>query len=301
MPAPATHDFVHLEISSASVLNSGVNGPINYLIGRQLGSDDAIELEDSLEIQSGGGGHYLRLPQGTKGQRPTGKAGMLRLNTTDAAVDFHDGVDWDRMLRASLVNFETLDAAGDVGNGPAQLPRGTHRHELGAFTRVVFQQTIAVADITASNTWQIFKTQAVAQGNNLVLAGHLRISDTGHDLSCRVRVAGATVAASAINRGSFPSGLSGIPRAMAPFGGVLCIADDANNELWTLDDITDPASAINRGGFPSVLTAPRAMAPFANLLCIVDESGDELWTLDDITDPGQRHQPGRVPVRPCHS
>ena len=82
MPAPATHDFVHLEISSASVLNTSVNGPLNYLIGRDLGSDDAIELEDSLEILSGSGGRYLRLPQGTTGQRPTGAAGMLRLNTT---------------------------------------------------------------------------------------------------------------------------------------------------------------------------------------------------------------------------
>ena len=83
MPAPATHDFVHLEISSASVLNTSVNGPLNYLIGRNLGSDDAIELEDSLEVLSGSGGRYLRLPQGTTGQRPTGAAGMLRLNTTD--------------------------------------------------------------------------------------------------------------------------------------------------------------------------------------------------------------------------
>ena len=56
MPAPATHDFVHLEISSASVLNTSINGPLNYLIGRNLGSDDAIELEDSLEILSGSGG-----------------------------------------------------------------------------------------------------------------------------------------------------------------------------------------------------------------------------------------------------
>ena len=31
---------------------------------------------------------------------------------------------------------------------------------------------------------------------------------------------------------------------MAPFGGVLCIADDANNELWTLDDIV-PFGAVS--------------------------------------------------------
>ena len=54
--------------------------------GRNLGSDDSIELEDSLEILSGSGGRYLRLPQGTTGQRPTGAAGMLRLNTTDGSA-----------------------------------------------------------------------------------------------------------------------------------------------------------------------------------------------------------------------
>ena len=88
---------------------------------------------------------------------------------------------------------------------------------------------------------------------------------------------------------------------MAPFGNLLCIADDAGDELWTLDDITDPASAINRGGFPSGLAIPRAMAPFGGVLCIADDANNELWTLDDITDPGQRHQPGRVPRRPHRS
>ena len=128
MPAPATHDFVHLEISSASVLNTSVNGPLNYLIGRNLGSDDAIELEDSLEVLSGSGGRYLRLPQGTMGQRPTGAAGMLRFNSTDAVIDFHDGTGWDSVLQASLVDFETLDAAGDVGEGATQLAQGDHSH-----------------------------------------------------------------------------------------------------------------------------------------------------------------------------
>ena len=123
MPAPSTHDFVHLEISSATILNTGVSNPINYLIGRNLGSDDAIELEDSLEILSGSGGRYLRLPQGTTGQRPTGAAGMLRLNTTDAVPDFHDGTDWQQMgpFCRVVVTFETLDAAGDVGVAADQL------------------------------------------------------------------------------------------------------------------------------------------------------------------------------------
>ena len=130
MPAPATHDFVHLEISSASVLNTSVNGPLNYLIGRDLGSDDSIELEDSLEILSSSGDRYLRLPQGTTGQRPTGKAGMLRLNTTAGQIDSHDGVNWGQLLTSTSVTFETLDTNGDVGNSSTQVAVGDHGHEL---------------------------------------------------------------------------------------------------------------------------------------------------------------------------
>ena len=129
MPAPATHDFVHLEISSASVLNTSVNGPLNYLIGRNLGSDDSIELEDSLEVLSGSNGNrYLRLPQGTTGQRPTGTAGILRFNTSDALIDFHDGTDWDQLLQATSVTFDVLNNNGDVGDAADQVAQGDHGH-----------------------------------------------------------------------------------------------------------------------------------------------------------------------------
>ena len=121
MPAPATHDFVHLEISSASILNTGVNGPINYLIGRNIGSDDAIEIEDSLEILSGSGNRYLRLPQGPTGQRPTGAAGMLRHNTTDGAPEAHDGADWFSLDLRNLVTFGTWTPTGtwERNGGPS--------------------------------------------------------------------------------------------------------------------------------------------------------------------------------------
>ena len=294
MPAPNTHTFVHLEVSSASVLNDSVNGPINYLIGRDIGSDDAIQIEDSMEVLSGSGGHFLRLPQGTTGQRPAGVEGLIRFNSNDNVIDFHDGTNWSQVLAASLITFETLDAAGDIGNGSAQVSRGTHTHNLGAFTRVLFNQTIAASSISSNHTWQTFATKAVAQGNNLVLAGYLLISAASPSLSVRVRVAGATVAGSAINRGAFPSGLSS-PTGMAPFANLLCIADNNSDELWTLDDITDPGSAINRGAFPSGLSSPTGMAPFANLLCIADNGGDELWTLDDITDPGSAINRGAFP------
>ena len=89
-----------------------------------------IELEDSLEILSGSGGRYLRLPQGTTGQRPTGAAGMLRVNTTDALVDFHDGTNWGQLLDPKIVTFGALDGNGDVGNGPSQLSEGDHQHNF---------------------------------------------------------------------------------------------------------------------------------------------------------------------------
>ena len=145
MPAPATHDFVHLEISSASVLNTGVNDPINYLIGRDTGSDDSIELEDSLEILSGSGGRYLRLPQGTSGQRPTGAAGLLRLNTTLGALDFHDGSGWDQPLTPSAVTHANLNANGDVGQGANQVAGGNHGHFTNALLAV--EGTVTSSDV----------------------------------------------------------------------------------------------------------------------------------------------------------
>ena len=294
MAAPTTHDWMDLEVVSATNLRNHINAPINYGIGRDIGTDAAIELEDSLALPAGA--FFLGLPAGTTGQRPASPvAGMLRWNASVNLPDLYDGAEWRGGLALAAVTYENLLANGDIGNGGAQLPRGTHRHELGAFTRVSFNQTIAASAISSNFVWQTFAMEAVAQGNNLVLAGHLVISGTYNNLSVRVRVAGATVAGSAVNRGVFPSSLSS-PRAMAPFANVLCIGDDNGNELWTLDDITDPGSAVNRGAFPAGLSSPQAMAPFANVLCIGDQSGRELWTLDDITDPGSAINRGAFPA-----
>ena len=99
MPAPATHDFVHLEISSGqSVLNTGVNNPINYLIGRNLGSDDAIEVEDSLEILSGSGGPLPTPAAGDDGPAAHGRGGdaAAEHRRMTCQMDFHDGTNWDQ-------------------------------------------------------------------------------------------------------------------------------------------------------------------------------------------------------------
>ena len=132
MPAPATHDFVHLEISSASVLNTGVNGPIEYLAGRELGGDDAIELEESLEILSGNGRRYLRLPQGSSGQRPSGVAARLRYNTNGRTPEIYDGSQWFSLDLRDEVTYGNLNGNGDVGVGASQVARGQHEH-LGAY------------------------------------------------------------------------------------------------------------------------------------------------------------------------
>ena len=189
MPAPATHDFVHLEISSASVLNTSVNGPLNYLIGRNLGSDDAIELEDSLEILSGSGGNrYLRLPQGTTGQRPTGAAGLLRLNTTLGNLDFHDGTGWDQPLTPSVVTYETLNDNGDIGNSSDQVSPGGHTHELGTIrfagvARITsnlasgFSGSILAARLNLSSGQYLIAAFLGLQGSTGSLSGSLEITD----------------------------------------------------------------------------------------------------------------------------
>ena len=172
MPAPNTHTFVHLEVSSASVLNDSVKGPIDYLIGRDIGSDDAIEIEDSVEILSGAnGGHYLRLPQGSTGQRPTGAAGLLRLNTTLGGLDYHDGSGWEQPLTPDLVTFATLDGNGDVGTNANQLAEGDHSHTANvdfSFLEVFEQLTT----FTTSRTYRLNSSQDVPAGT-YVVACHL--------------------------------------------------------------------------------------------------------------------------------
>ena len=96
MTAPSTHDFVVNEVLSAAQLRNSVNAPINYLAGRELGSDDEVEIEDSLLIQDGSGDNYWGIPAGTTAQRPTGLGSKvaMRWNRTLGNVEIWDGSSW---------------------------------------------------------------------------------------------------------------------------------------------------------------------------------------------------------------
>ena len=96
MTAPSTHDFVINEVLSAAQLRNSVNAPINYLSGRELGSDDEVEIEDSLAIQDGSGDNYWGIPAGTTAQRPTGLGSKvaMRWNRTLGNVEIWDGASW---------------------------------------------------------------------------------------------------------------------------------------------------------------------------------------------------------------
>ena len=96
MTAPSTHDFVVNEVLSAAQLRNSVNAPINYLAGRELGSDDEVEIEDSMAIQDGSGDNYWGIPAGTTAQRPTGLGSKvaMRWNSTLGNVEIWDGSSW---------------------------------------------------------------------------------------------------------------------------------------------------------------------------------------------------------------
>ena len=96
MTAPSTHDFVVNEVLSAAQLRNSVNAPINYLAGRELGTDDEVEIEDSMLIQDGSGDNYWGIPAGTTSQRPTGLGSKvaMRWNRTLGNAEIWDGSSW---------------------------------------------------------------------------------------------------------------------------------------------------------------------------------------------------------------
>ena len=137
MAGPAAHDFMVDEVLSASVLNNSVVDRISYYAGQELGSDDASEIEAALRILDGSGGRFLGVPGGTTGQRPTGAAGRFRRNTTTGVLEYHDGSGWVSLLEGNAVTYQALNANGDVGNGAAQVPRGTHVHSYSLGTYLI--------------------------------------------------------------------------------------------------------------------------------------------------------------------
>ena len=114
--------------------------------------------------------------------------------------------------------------------------------------------------------------------------------------SC-AELADPTNPSTAVNRGTFPSGL-GTPLGITSDDGSLWILDDSGAELWELADPTNPSTAVNRGGFPSGLTNPQGITshdadpadPSVELTIARDqttvvEGTDATWTITADTAP----------------
>ena len=122
-----THFYGGGAVWRASNLNDGATTPLEDLAGRN-GKRDR---EASLEVLSGpDGNRYVRIPQGTTGQRPSNPAaGYLRFNTTLDVTEFYTGSVWRPLnLTAAVVNFSNLDGNGDVGVNANQVSFGNHTH-----------------------------------------------------------------------------------------------------------------------------------------------------------------------------
>ena len=144
MAAPTTHDWMDLEVVSATNLRNHINAPINYGIGRDIGTDAAVELEDSLALPAGA--FFLGLPAGTTGQRPAGGEGRFRWNTTTGLPELHDGSSWRGLLDVGAVTFAQLLATGAIGNTATTVPRGDHIHDgLLVYLAIVTDRTGNVA------------------------------------------------------------------------------------------------------------------------------------------------------------
>ena len=122
----ATRVWADGEILTATNMNLYVSDVADDLAGR----NGAIELEDSLQVLNGADGNrYVGLPGGTTPQRPgTPSAGMVRLNTTDGAIDVYNGAAWVQVLTSSAFTYANLVARGLVGTGSSQVARGSHGH-----------------------------------------------------------------------------------------------------------------------------------------------------------------------------
>ena len=76
---------------------------------------------------------------------------------------------------------------------------------------------------------------------------------------------------------------------------MLWIVDNTGDELWRLDDLTDPSMAVLVGTFPSGITIPAGITALNGSLWIINNTGDELWRLDDVTAPSTAVLVGAFP------
>ena len=121
----ATRVWTAGETLSASNMNLYVSDVADDLAGR----NGVVELENGLRIIAGNGSRYLGLPAGAETQRPASPAeGMVRFNSTDGAIDVHNGTAWEQVLTSKALTYANLNARGLVGPGAAQVAQGNHTH-----------------------------------------------------------------------------------------------------------------------------------------------------------------------------
>ena len=76
----------------------------------------------------------------------------------------------------------------------------------------------------------------------------------------------------------------------------LYIVDASGDELWSIDDISNPSGAHLVGAFPSALDNPNGIASHGGALYIVDSSSPRrLWRLNDLSDPSSATNLGSFP------
>ena len=103
-----------------------------------------------------------------------------------------------------------------------------------------------------------------------------------------------TAPGSAVNEGSFPSGLT-TPSGITSHDGALYVVDASGSELWRVDDPTAPGAAVEEGNFPSGLGIPAGITSHDGALYVVDSVDADLWRIDDPTAPGSAVLEGDFP------
>ena len=113
-----THFYGGGAVWRAENLNGGATTPLEDLAGKN-GKRDR---EASLEVLSGpDGNRYVRIPQGTTGQRPSNPAGGLPAVQHDAGrhgVLYRHGMAAAEPYRGRGKLCSNLNANGDVGTNP---------------------------------------------------------------------------------------------------------------------------------------------------------------------------------------
>ena len=171
------------------------------------------------------------------------------------------------------------DAASDLLTANFSTMSSTYQTIMSGSVTVGESGDAVLVHVTGQIGWMgaaLYVVNAPASGNDL-----WRIDDP-------------TAPGSAVDEGSFPSGLSN-PTGITSHSGSLYVVDNLGDDLWRIDDPTAPGSAVLQGSFPSGLSNPNGITSHSGSLYVVDNSGDELWRIDDPTSPGSAVDEGSFP------